>query len=339
MHIRHLAAIICLSALLAAPAAASPLGIAGGYNEFILTDIDLSDTDSFGGVAAGGNVTFKNVSVASRVETPLPDGDLVVGGDLYFGAGSVGYFDPLDPDNPAYKQGAIVVGGTATLGTTNGGTNVGFGSLTYGQPIDFDAEWDHLTGRSASWSALPANGTTDILFDGDVISLTGTDPLLNVFSLDAADIGQDIGFKFYAPETSTLLVNVSGNAAALQHFGFFFNDLEGDKDIDGLFPDDRILYNFFEADTLVISGIEVHGSILAPHAMVNFYDGHIEGNLIAWALAGDPTGEFFGGEAHDEYFDGDLPPVAEPSILVLIGCGLVVLGLARKRGRVMAAAA
>jgi len=167
-------------------ATASPLGLAGAYNEFVFGDIDLRSTDSFGGVAAGGNVYFENVSVASKVAPPLATGDLLVGNDLFFDAGSVGFF-----------------------------------------------------------------------------------------------------------------------------------------------PDERILYNFYEADFLEIASIEVHGSVLAPRADVLFYNGHIEGNLIARLLAGDSTGVYTGGEARDEYFEGELPyePVPEPGTIFLAGGGLLLLAL------------
>ena len=71
----------------------------------------------------------------------------------------------------------------------------------------------------------------------------------------------------------------------------------------------------------------------ASSADVVFYNGHIEGNLIARSLSGENTGGFNGGEAHDEYFDGDLPyvPVPEPLTLVLICCGVLFLALLKRR--------
>jgi choice-of-anchor A domain-containing protein len=324
-------------AILAIPflAVASPLGLAGSYNEFVLGNIDLRRTDSFGGVAAGGDVYFENVSVASKVAPPLATGDLLVGKNLFFDAGSVGYFPENDSGNLAYKKGSIITGGTATFGENDGFKNVAFGSLQENQAVDdlFRSAWDHLESVSSFWSTLPSNGTTQIDFGGDVITLTGSDPTLNIFSLDAADIGQHIRFEYIAPETSTILVNVAGATGGLQNFGFFFNGLEGDDDVDGLFPDERILYNFFEADFLEIAFIEVHGSVLAPWADVLFYSGHIEGNLIAQSLTGDRTGIYTGGEAHDEYFEGYLPyePVPEPGTIFLAGGGLLLLALVKRQ--------
>ena len=335
MRLKLLTGLIVLILAMPSLAPASPLGIAGTYNEFILGDIDLKRSDSFGGVAAGGNIYLENFSVASKGFPPLKTGDLLVGRDLKFDAGSVGYFPESDSGNPAYKKGSIVTGGTASFGQNNGFNNVAFGSLQQNQPVGnlFKSAWDHLESVSSFWSTLPSNGTTMIGSGGDEITLIGKDPVLNVFSLEASDIGQHIKFEFEAPASSTILVNVAGTTGGLQNFGFFFNGLEGDDDKAGLFPDERILYNFFEADFLEIAFIEVHGSVLAPWADVVFYNGHIEGNLIARSLTGDSTGVYNGGEAHDEYFDGELPfvPVPEPGTILLVGCSLLVLALVKSR--------
>ena len=239
------------------------------------------------------------------------------------------------------------MGGQATFGKDKDGfDNVGYGKLYENtQTIDFQAAWDHLSGVSSLWSGLASNGTTDILKNaaGEVyeVKLQGKNDTLNVFDLGALSHAgtidlRDLGFYLNVPATATTLINVPGQIAAFESFGFYFFDesagkyIEGSDDPFGLFPDSRILYNFYEADALTMAMIEMHGSVLAPHAAVNFYNGHIEGNLIARSLTGENTGGFFGGEAHDELFEGYLP-VPEPATYILIGIGLLMLIIHRRR--------
>jgi choice-of-anchor A domain-containing protein len=296
-------------------ALASPLGVASDYNEFIFGNINQSGTDSEGRVAAGGAVNYSSMSVAANVKTTPSIGDLVVGGNLNFSEGSVGYLK--DNADPAYQKGSIYVGGIATIAPT-----VGYGSLTYATPIDFNAAQNYLTQSSLSWGGLASNGnvSTQSLGNGALgILLTGYDSNLNVFHLSGADVilANAGNFKIDIPKGATALVNIDGTISAMQNFGFFFPDDKFDWD-------PYILYNFYQATSLTFGAIEIHGSVLAPYANVDFSDGHIEGQLIAMSLKGT-------GEAHDEYFVGQIP-VPETATLLLLGGGFIAVAFWRKRG-------
>jgi choice-of-anchor A domain-containing protein len=313
-------------------AGASQLGVAGDYNEFILGDIWQSGSDSWGRVAAMGNVTYLNMSIASEI-MPDPYPELVVGGNLRWRNGSVGYFtkeNSGDLTNPVNKRGDILVGGQVAIGKDAGGYDtVTYGSLTEQAtlPFNFKTEQSYLESVSNFWgqlssTAVPSYSTDE--YGKYLITLSGNNNDLNIFNLNANLISNASKFSIDVPFGSTLLVNISGPAASLQNFGFFYNDIQGDSNPN--FPDQYILYNFFEATSLTIAGIEIHGSILAPWANTLFSNGHIEGNLIARSLFGT-------GEAHDELFNGRLPntPVPEPATLVLLGGGLLGVGAWRRK--------
>jgi choice-of-anchor A domain-containing protein len=333
LRISMAVAAVLLTALMAQ---ANALGTAGLYNEFIFGDIKQKGTDVEGRVAAGGSVYYTDMSVArkeEKVDNPK-DYELVVRKDLHWTRGSVGYFPDENSGSPLYKKGDVIVGGKAYFGTDD----KGYSTVTHGDlltrvgsalPVDFAAERTYLESMASFWGHLGPTGVTDLR--KDEIWLTGLNTDLNIFSLSAADIVKQIGFHIEAPYGSTILVNISGQTAGMEGFGFFFNPIGGQEidanyDQDGLFPDSRILYNFYEATSLTIAGIGVQGSILAPWADTFFDDGHIDGNLIAKSLRG-------AGEGHNRLFDGNLPvqPVPEPATLVLLGSGLCGLAAWRRR--------
>jgi choice-of-anchor A domain-containing protein len=306
---------VLISVLILIPGAswATALGVASDYNEFIFGNILQTNTDSEGRVAAGGNVGYEHMSVAANVKTDPAIGDLVVGGNLNFSQGSVGYLK--NNQDPLYQKGSIYAGGTANL------YEVGYGSLTVGNPIDFQAVQSYLTQSSAAWGALHANGTVTInpLQHGSVeITLTGYDPHLNIFNLSGQDVmkANAGSFRINTPPGATVLVNIDGSVSAMQNFGFFFPVPEEEYDWDPF-----ILYNFYQATSLDFGKIEIHGSVLAPFAEVQFSDGHIEGQLIAMSLTGT-------GEAHDELFIGQIP---EAATLLLLGAGFIGIALGRRR--------
>jgi len=312
---------------------ASQLGIAGEYNAFLLDSISIFSTDIEGRVAAGGNGTFGNnetsdegFAVASKVSVSNPLlPELVVGGNLKMENGSVGY-NYGDPQAPNYQNGTVYYGGSKA----EIADNVGKGAVIQGTPIDFAKEGSYLKGISSSWGSLSPTGVPNFEKGADgryLITLTGNSSTFNSFLIDSKVISNASKFTIDVPFGSTLLVNISGTEATLSNFAFFYDDIPGDKNPN--FPDQYIIYNFFQAGKLTIgdedeeTGIKIDGSILAPWADIEFYNGDIDGNLIGFSLIGD-------GEAHLELFNGQVP-VPEPATLILIGSGLAGIAALRQR--------
>ncbi|HRQ75380.1 MAG TPA: choice-of-anchor A family protein [Phycisphaerales bacterium] len=289
------AAMSSVAFALTSSASASILGSASDFNAFIFGNINYQNSDFEGRVAAGGNVSFTNMGVGSQL--PNSNGALdhmIVGGNVNWTNGQV-------------FGGNLSYGGTSIL------SGVGFpnGSAYQAAPsVNFAAEQAFLNQSSTFWSGLAGNGLAENTFGS--VALTGFDSSLNVFNLDGAWLAGANGLSITAPTGSTVLINVSGAAAQMQNFGFFLSGITSNN----------ILFNFYEATTLNMSGIGIEGSILAPLASVTFANGQMNGTLIAESLTGS-------GELHHRPFGGDLPQVPAPATLALFG----LMGLASRRRR------
>ncbi len=272
------------------------LGAAGRYNLLVFGDMEGYYSDVEGRMAVGGDLVLRHYAVGRLLGGDADFTDtLVVGGDLSFHDGRV-------------YHGNARYGGTADV------RRVGFyaddpgrptGALQPGNPLDFTALQEDLSLRSSAWAGLTPNGTVwrENADDEDVnpgwgLYLQGDDPRLNVFDLPADWLGGAYGFWLDAPLQSTILINVDGILAEMDNFGFY-------RKVDGgwlRLPDDpagrhdgsltrRVLFNFFNAESLAIHNVGVKGSVLAPWADLSFYDAHVDGNLIVGSLAAPPVGQ------------------------------------------------
>lgn len=247
------------------------LGVAKGFNVFVLENMTQPSADTQGKVAVGGNATLSNYSVGDLL--PPNSGDvLIVGGSLVYTSGSI-------------NNGNAVYGGTTNL--PQYAVSITGGTLRHDNPIDFQAAGNFLKNLSNTLSATFPNGSTR--FEWGRVTLKGTDPLLNVFTVSGSDLSAANNFVIDVPKGSSVLVNVSGKNVSLK----------GGMDLIGAAVN-SVIYNFFQAQSLSISGMDLRGTVLAPLAALDFKAGIVTGQLIAKSVTGS-------GQFNNDPWDGGVP--------------------------------
>ncbi len=314
-------------ALGATPASAVSIdfGVAAEYNTFILGNFSGS-SDTQGKLAVGGNATLQHYSVGDQLPSNTTGNTLVVGGNLNYQGGRVYY-------------GNVAVGGSSTIdqgvywGLRNNGQTL-TANMGASLPIDFTAAGQYLRNLSTSLATLAATGTATSQWGGMFLTGDGTSDL-QVFYVDGALLSSATWWNALAsiPSDAHILLNIMGKNVTMTG---------GQQVLASM--SDRVLFNFYEAETLQIYGISVEGSILAPMADIIRAEGVIQGQLIAKSMTGslqqnlnlyDPYNPGGGG--------GGNPPTAatpEPGSLLLLGSGLAaLLGWNRRRRGLVAVAA
>ena len=239
--------------------------------------------------------------------------------------------------------------------------------------IDFNAMAAEVTAQSQAFASMSANGTTTLSCTEkadpekvvacndpntaklNTITFSGSDDI-NIYNIDSAWFSAaDKGIVYDFSTTSYNIINVYGESVELFNTGFFNTAFtqenkyfrengqyrDNDNNIgqrhDGLYTN-NILFNFVDADFLTLHSVGVKGSVLAPYAELSFYNGHVDGNVIANSLTtplvplvndegqnyNAPTGQV------NNYRFGAIN-VSEPaSIALLFGAGCFMLVRRRK---------
>ncbi len=231
------------------------LGPAKDYNLFVIYDVNQPSSDTQGKVAVGRDAHFANYDIGDKL--PPNSGDvLIVGRDLIFTSGHV--------------NGHVVYGNSTNLPQPSVSIN---GTLRQDSPINFAAAKTYLENLSTNLSNYTVNGTVDFQYGG--LTLTSTDPFLNVFKVNGSDLSSANNVIINVPNSSVVLVNIDGTNVSWT----------GGLTVNGT-SITNVLYNFYEAIQLTIQGIDIRGSLLAPFADINFVSGVINGQLICKSLIG-----------------------------------------------------
>lgn len=236
------------------------LGAAQDFNLFVIEDLNQPSSDTEGKVAVGRDANLSNYSVGDKLPNSNGAEDvLVVGRDLYYTSGAV--------------IGGNVVYGNATNLPIYGVSITGGTLRKDATAIDFADAASYLTGLSTQLSNYATNGTTTFQWSG--LTLNGSDPYLNVFSVSGANLSDATNFVINVPTGSVVLVNVDGTNI---HWNGGFS-------VNGT-AKNNVLLNFYQETNLTIVGIGVLGSVLAPFADVNFTSGVINGQVICKSMSG-----------------------------------------------------
>lgn len=234
------------------------LGIAAPYNLFVIKDAVQPSSDTEGKVAVGRNASFSNYSVGDKLPPSGGTEDvLVVGRKLTFISGQV-------------FNGNVVYGkykNIPQINLCNDGSIIKADS-THPLPVDFAQAEIELKALSSLLSTKQVTGTTTLEGNFNLI-LEGNEPILNVFEIDGNDLSERTSLEINVPNGSVVLVNVNRTNVSWT----------GGVVVNGT-AIGNVIYNFYQAKKLKISGIDVQGTILAPKASVNFVAGVIHGQML-----------------------------------------------------------
>ena len=293
------------------------------------TAADPYDFSEFQGITgAGGSAYFDNFFINSgSVVGPF---GLITGDSLSFTNGTV--------------NGGVSSGGTVSIGSVeiNGNVNTGStfnavdstinGNLTtagpvtgsgltvtgstsvapYTPPIDISALNNSLINTSNSFAGLTQTGSfVDSCGGGGARPCTLTFAGVsgqNVFNIDASLINQTGLVNFTGAPDATFILDILGTNVSLAAMGFNLAAGIGFSDI---------LWNVAQVATVILTEIQLPGTLLAPNALVDFTNASIDGSLYAQDLIGN-------GESH--------VVIPEPGTWVLLLTGLFALFVVQRRG-------
>lgn len=258
---------------------ANPLGVAGAFNLFTFGDLSRSYTEAKGSVAVGGHAVLTGFKIGGDLSNSAGSrDDLLVGGDLNYSSGQV-------------QNGNIVYAGNAIISAN---VTIPNGSARKSPLIDFAQARADLRSLSTKLSQLSAVGA--VTFQWGTLTLTGSDTTRNIFMVNGSDLSVASSVKIEMPVGSTAIVNVNGLTVNFRNMGISINGNNGNTPP----GQQNVIFNFYQATNLTISGIIVKGSILAPYAGITFDNGSINGTLIAPSMSNG------GGAANHYPFTGCL---------------------------------
>jgi choice-of-anchor A domain-containing protein len=213
-------------------------------------------------VAAGGNISLTDFAVGPGLPASDSAHVLVAGGNLTLSRGGVW--------GDAWHGGGYTADSSVTFPR---------GAPAQGTPINFAARGSALRTLSSQLTGLSPNGTTSIEPWGGIM-LSGTDPSVNVFQVNASVFNNTVLLSIDAPAGSLAVINISGATATLK----------GGHSFSGGIDQHGVLFNFGDATSINATGYGLWGTLLAPYAQVTFNNGSFDGGIYAQSMTGNAEG-------------------------------------------------
>lgn len=233
----------------------SKLGIAGDYNAFIFGKATVTASLK-GNLAAGSDVTTGSVDINMSNGNNVPYA-IVTGGNLDFVKGTV-YGNIIHQGEFNKVDSGSIISGTYTKVTDT--------------LIDFSAAQKYYENLSNQLAAVLQNGTTELRDRG--LHVTGN-RAVNIFNFTADYFNKAEWTNVTALSGSTMIYTITGSTVNVNKAFALPDGTNGNN----------VLYNFPDATTVNISGVEIKGSILAPKAALSISNGNVYGNVIAASLS------------------------------------------------------
>jgi choice-of-anchor A domain-containing protein len=317
IRISSLLAILWMT--LTVSSAASPLHFQPELNVLTFGSMTVVNSSIGGSVAVGGSANFVNFALANGNNgnaglQPSSDGlNLIVAGSLSMTYGEL-------------KQGSGTYAGAASLT----GVGVPNGSVTQAAAsVNFGGLQTEALEASAEFAAMTANGSVNLQYGG--LRLTGKDDTLNVFNVNAADLAKISELRISVPDNAAVLINVVGLGTSFSNAGLVLNDSPFSAKNPG--PWGEVLWNFVDATSFSIQGVQFAGSILAPKTALTLGYGQVNGQIVANTLTSfSGINNFaFNGSGPGTSPGTEPEPVPEPTTLSMAAAGVLLVLVSRFR--------
>jgi choice-of-anchor A domain-containing protein len=233
----------------------SPLGVASDFDLFGLTGVRMVSSSVQGRLAGNKLVELTQFGLALDSSLQASDDVLVSGGHLLCSYGVVS-------NGNATAELSLSIAGSVMFRNSSMPPRKA-------DILDFEHIRTLLKMQSGSLAFLPPNGDVELLYG--VLYLTGSDPVRNIFSVGQSHLKGTTRLSIDIPTGSVALVNVLGGSWSKAEWGL---------EVLGV-PPSAVLINAFEARDITLANMNLDASILAPRAILDIQQMHVDGNVVA----------------------------------------------------------